>query len=415
MRVVTLLAAAAAAASGWAGAREGERVRDMGSDAAHHDDHAPTSTPRVFMRGAAMGMLPLFDCNGTCSQYRANATAAPEDALQILADYGLNTVRLRLFGPGTFPNNSYAALPGVLAMAKRAQSAGLAISLDIFYTQWYGGGDSYYLGRRTPPPWHNLSFPELVAETYQYTRLAMQALAAQGTVPTSVQIGNEINCGLFHPWEGKPCSSGAEVCTCEGNWKNLADVVTAGSKAVRSVNPDAEIIIQYAASKELGNGDKWGDLHAFYQQLSAAGAAYDAMGLSFYQIWGAANVSNLCAMRTLAGSLPDKRIYVIETGYPYMAGGHAPSNMRPRPQFDVSPEGQVAWLRAVLFTVEHGMWGRGAGVSWWGAEYASKCSGDECAGFWDMDFTGLPVLTTQAFRPTDAQSPPPGGVVCPPL
>ena len=34
-----------------------------------------------FMRGAAMGMLPVLDCNGTCSRYRANATAGPQDAL----------------------------------------------------------------------------------------------------------------------------------------------------------------------------------------------------------------------------------------------------------------------------------------------------------------------------------------------
>ena len=91
----------------------------------------------AFMRGAAMGMLPVFDCNGTCSQYKANKTAPAQDALQILSDYGLNTVRLRLFGPDTFANNSYAALPSVLAMARRARAANLSISLDIFYSQWF--------------------------------------------------------------------------------------------------------------------------------------------------------------------------------------------------------------------------------------------------------------------------------------
>lgn len=119
-------------------------------------------------------------------------------------------------------------------------------------------------------------------------------------------------------------------------------------------------------------------------------------------------------MRRLAKDLPNKRIYVIETGYPYKRGGHAPQDMLPRPQFPVSPEGQLSWLRAVLFTVEHGLWGRGAGVSWWGTEYAA-CSGDECAGFWDESFVALPVLATRGFRPTEVATPPPGGVVCPPL
>ena len=98
---------------------------------------AAQQAPAAFMRGAAMGMLPTLDCNGTCSQYRANASAPTQDALQILADYGLNTVRLRLFGPDAAPNNSYAALDSVLAMARRAHAAGLEISLDIFYSQWF--------------------------------------------------------------------------------------------------------------------------------------------------------------------------------------------------------------------------------------------------------------------------------------
>ena len=84
-----------------------------------------------------MSLLPTFDCNGTCSQYRISDSAKPQDALQILSEHSVNTVRLRLFGPDTTPNNSYANLNGVLAMAKRAKAAGLEISLDIFYSQWY--------------------------------------------------------------------------------------------------------------------------------------------------------------------------------------------------------------------------------------------------------------------------------------
>lgn len=372
-------------------------------------------TPRVFMRGAAMGMLPVLDCNGTCSRYRINASTPPQDALQILSSYSLNTVRLRLFGPDVFSNNSYADLNGVLKMAKRAKAAGLEISLDIFYTQWFWGADSYYLQRRTPPRWSNLSFPELVNTTEKYTLTVMKAFAQQGTIPTSVQIGNEINCGLFHPWTGSLCSSGAEVCKCKNNWDNLASIINAGYRAVKSVSSDTELIIQYAASKELGDGDKWGTLFDFFTSISKAGANYDAMGLSFYQIWGVANVSNLCLMRKLVSHLPSKRIYVIETGYPWKAGGHAPIDMKPVPQFPLTPQGQLDWLRAVVYTVEHGLWNRGGGVSWWGTEYVNPCSGDECAGFWDSDFMALPVLTSNAFAFIPRNTPPAGAVICQPL
>lgn len=189
-----------------------------------------------------------------------------------------------------------------------------------------------------------------------------------GTLPSSVQIGNEIDCGLFHNWAGQPCSAGAEVCKCKGNWGNLAAVITACSKAIKSVAPSTELIVQLGASKNLANGDLYDTLFTFYTEIDKRGAPFDAFGLSFYQIWGGTNVSNLCTMGRLATALPDKRIYVIETGYPNKPGGHAPQDMKPKPEFAISPEGQVEWLKAVLYTVEHGLWGRGAGVSWWGTE-----------------------------------------------
>jgi hypothetical protein len=53
-------------------------------------------------------------------------------------------------------------------------------------------------------------------------------------------------------------------------------------------------------------------------------------------------------------------------------------------------------------------------MSWWGAEVVDKCS-HQCGQFWDSDFVALPALTSQAFRPTDKDAPPPGAVVCPAL
>lgn len=361
-----------------------------------------------------MGWLPMLDCNGTCSRYRATASAAPQDALQILADHGLNTVRLRLFGPDVFANNSHADLPTVLAMARRAKAAGLGISLDVFYSQWYdGGAANYYLSRRTPTRWRDLSFTQLVDAVRDYTYDAVHALAAQGTPPSSMQVGNEINCGLFHPWVGNSCSAGAEVCRCPDNWAHLAAVLTAGCEAAKEAAPGVECIVQMFASEQLANGDRWRELYTFYTSIAAHGALFDAIGLSFYQIWGATNVSNLCTLRELSDALPSKRIYVIETGYPNRPGGLAPASMEPYPQFAITPQGQRDWLRAVLYTVEHGLWGRGAGVMWWGTEYAKWCEVHQCAAFWDTDYVAEPVLSERAFDPTEpGDEPPPGGVVC---
>lgn len=140
----------------------------------------------------------------------------------------------------------------------------------------YFGADSYYLERRTPPRWANLSFPALVEAAAQYTSDAIGALAAQGTPPATVQIGNEIDCGLFHPWNNQPCSSGAEVCMCKNNWPNLARVISACATAARHAAPGVEVIIQLGASKQLGNDDEWNGLYNFYTQI---GDDWDAFGL----------------------------------------------------------------------------------------------------------------------------------------
>lgn len=377
-----------------------------------------------FMRGAAMGWLPHYDCNGTCSKYRVNATAAPQDALQILSDQGLNTVRLRLFGPDVCPENSYAGLDSVLSMARRARSAGLAVTLDVFYTQWVWacgeqppGASAKDYQRRTPPEWKGLSFEELLQAVANYTHTAVSSLVEQGTPPQSVQIGNEINCGLLYSWPGQTCADGGEVCKCEDNWNNLAAIVKAAAGAVKSACPTAEVMIQYAASKDLGNSPSAGErTHGFYSALASAGAPFDSIGLSFYQVWGAFDVAQLCMLRKTAQALPDKKIYVIESAYPYKFGGRVPNASaaeKMHMQFPLTPAGQVSWLRALLFTVEHGLWGRGAGVSWWGAEIIDKCS-HQCGALFDSSYVALPALTQRAFDSAKG-SRPSGGVVCPPL
>lgn len=207
------------------------------------------------------------------------------------------------------------------------------------------------------------------------------------------------------------------MCKCKDNWSNLAAIIRAGSTAVKAACPTAEVIIQYAASKHLSGDDAGSELHKFYTGIASAGAPFDAFGLSMYQVWGAHSVSSLCAISAAARAVPDKKIYVIETAFPYQYGGkvHNSSDAaRYHLQYPVSPQGQLSWLRALLYTVEYGLWGRGAGVSWWGAELVGKCS-HQCGQFLDQDFVALPVLAEQGFAPQAKGAPPPGAVICPPL
>ncbi len=101
--------------------------------------HAVSSNKRgKFLLAADMSYLPMLDCYGKCSPFRLEASGPTEDALKILAQSGLNTVRLRLWvnpsehTPQGWPTDdySYANLTSVLALVRRLRDAHLDLWLS---------------------------------------------------------------------------------------------------------------------------------------------------------------------------------------------------------------------------------------------------------------------------------------------
>ena len=78
-------------------------------------------------------------------------------------------------------------------MARRARRAGLRVLVDLHYSDFWADPGKQW----TPAAWEGKSFPELKATFTAYTRGIVRSLAAQGTPPDMVQIGNEINPGML--------------------------------------------------------------------------------------------------------------------------------------------------------------------------------------------------------------------------
>ena len=146
------------------------------------------------MLSSDLSYLPLEDCYGTCSPYRATGSGPTQDAMAISSSAGLNTVRLRLWvdpsvnttngWPG--PDYSYANLTSVLALARRAKAAGLFIWLDFHYSDvWADPGHQY-----KPSSWADFTGPILEDAVFNHTYAALKALEAQATPPSVVQVGN---------------------------------------------------------------------------------------------------------------------------------------------------------------------------------------------------------------------------------
>ncbi|MGF2411974.1 beta-galactosidase GalA [Ferruginibacter sp.] len=222
--------------------------------------------PRVAdkMLGADISFLPELEARGM----KFSDKGVEKDAIQILKDHGFNYVRLRIFNEpandsGYSPKKGFCNLDYTKQMAKRVKAAGMKLLLDFHYSDYWADPGKQY----KPAAWKGLSFTELKKALYDYTQKVMQELKAQGTTPDMVQIGNEINHGIVWP---------------EGNVNNpdgLAQLINAGTAAVKSVDPNVVMMLHVAL------GGQNNESVNFIDNMIARGVSFDVIGESYYPKW----------------------------------------------------------------------------------------------------------------------------------
>lgn len=216
------------------------------------------------MLGADISFLPELEARGI----KFSDDGMQKDAIQILKDHGLNYVRLRIFNDpardsGYSPGKGFCDLNNTLKMAKRVKAAGMKLLLDFHYSDYWADPGKQY----KPAAWRNLSFDELKKSVFDFTKDVMQQLKAQGTTPDMVQVGNEINHGIIWP-EGNV-----------SNFDGLAQLVNAGTKAVKDVDPAVIMMLHVALG---GQND---ESVFFVDNMIARGVHFDVIGESYYPKW----------------------------------------------------------------------------------------------------------------------------------
>jgi arabinogalactan endo-1,4-beta-galactosidase len=291
----------------------------------------------------------------------------PRDVLAILREHQYNWVRLRVFhDPAAAPDKLPNDLPYTLALAQRAKAMGFRLLLDLHYSDSWADPAK----QPTPAAWSELKHKQLVEQVHDYTRDTISAFVRSGVAPDMVQVGNEITNGMLWP-DGK----------LPGNWDNFADLLRAGVQGVAegsAPGPRPRIMIHIERSGDY-DAAVW-----FYDNLIAHHVPFDVIGLSYYPSWH----GRLDLMR---GNLHDLAlryrlpIIVVETAYNWTPGGMAGQNA----EFPETPEGQLAFLRAIDAAVRAIPDGLGQGVFWW--EPAAE-GGLRSRSFFDNDGNVLPVI-----------------------
>jgi arabinogalactan endo-1,4-beta-galactosidase len=243
----------------------------------------------VFAKGADVSWLSEMEYYNWAFY---NDNWVKTDCLRILADHGINSIRLRLW---VNPAKGFSDEQDMLKLAKRAKAMGFRLMIDFHYSDSWADP-----GKQTKPTaWAGLSFRELQTKVYDYTYSVMKDLIAAGVTPEWVQIGNETNDGML--WDDGKASR---------NMKNFAALVNCGYYAVKAVSGSTKVIIH------VSNGYDNTLFRWLFDGLTNNGANFDVIGMSLYPTaadWDSLNKQCLANMKDMI-SRYGKEVMICEVG-----------------------------------------------------------------------------------------------------
>lgn len=229
-----------------------------------------------------------------------NAQGEKRENTQLMKDYGLNAVRLRVW---VNPKDGFCNKEDVLVMAKRAKAHGMAIMIDFHYSDWWADPAK----QNIPEAWKELDYKQMKKALAKHTRETLQLLKDNDIDVKWVQVGNETTHGFL--WD---------MGRAEKNMKQYAGLSDAGYAAVKKVYPKAICIVH------LDGGCDIKRYHFIFNGLKQYKSRYDMIGLSVYPYWDIEAgltksdqetldkaIANICQLYQEYG----KELMIVETGY----------------------------------------------------------------------------------------------------
>lgn len=187
-----------------------------------------------------------------------NTKGEEKECIRLMRDLGMNTIRLRVW---VNPSDGWCNKADMLVKAERAHKLGMRLMIDFHYSDsWADPGKQI-----KPVAWKSLSFEGLKSAVADHTKDVLQALKDKGITPEWIQVGNETGNGMLWP-DGQ----------ADKNMANYAALNNAGYDAVKSVFPDAKVIVH------LQNGQDNSLFCWLFDGLRAHGGKWDLIGMSLY-------------------------------------------------------------------------------------------------------------------------------------
>jgi arabinogalactan endo-1,4-beta-galactosidase len=326
------------------------------------DDSPPDNSPipvEPFYFGVDLSYVnQVVDHNGVYKD-----EGVERSPYRIFTDNGANLVRLRLWhNPlwtkevyGEEGEQLYSDIEDVEKAIALAKQHDMQVLLDFHYSDIWADPGS----QEPPLAWSEIKdFYVLEDSVYEYTLRTLSYLKGKGLMPEFVQLGNEINCGMFF----SNTSAGFPTCdACNGEWQKLGGVLNSAIHAVRETSEDTKVVLHVADPKNV----QW-----WFDNIKSNGLVtdFDIIGFSYYPLW-----HTTVSVFNLSDNIADfidrygKDVMILETAYPWTLSGddnytNLMGGQDPIPGFEYTQAGQFEMLKKLTEEVKAG---GGIGIIYW--------------------------------------------------
>ena len=344
--------------------------------------------PADFIMGMDASCVPALEKGGVAY---FDHNGIEKNVYEILSENGINYIRVRVWNdPYDANGNGYGGgncdIDNAVIIGKLATQYGMKLLVNFHYSDFWADPGK----QMVPKAWKGMDIDEKCDALYLYTKDCLQKLMDAGVDVGMVQIGNETN--------GAMCG---ESSSAVGGWKRIMQLMSAGSKAVREVCPDALIAVHFANPENADSYASYGKNLDYYQ------VDYDVFASSYYPYWHG-TFENLSQVLGKIAETYNKKVMVAETSYAYTLedtdfsgntigeGGSYPLN------YPCTIQGQANLVRDVIDTVAKIP--NGIGVFYWEGTWiaAGGKNWEENSSLWEKNGSGWASSYAAEYDPEDA-------------
>ena len=345
--------------------------------------------PEDFILGMDASCVPALEESGVTY---CDHNGVEKDVYQILSENGINYIRVRIWNdPYDANGNGYGGgncdIDNAVAIGKRATAYGMKLLVNFHYSDFWADPGKQMI----PKAWKGMDIDQKCEALYQYTKESLQKLVDAGVDVGMVQIGNETN--------GAMCG---ETSSAAGGWKRIMQLMSAGSKAVREVCPDALVAVHFANPENYDSYISYGKNLDYYQ------VDYDVFASSYYPFWHG-TLDNLSKVLSEIAQTYDKKVMVAETSYAFTEtdsdfnGNTIGEGGGIVKDYPFTQQGQANLVRNVVDTVVNNTT-NGIGVFYWEGTWISVGteSWEQNSALWEKFGSGWASSYAAEYDPDDA-------------